>query len=170
MRELEYAERHGLNAAQGWLELGNAREALAELARLCPEVQGRAEVLELRWRVDAGLHDWPAALEAAKRLVAVVPGEPTGYINLSYTLHEMKRTAEAWEQLLPAAERFPDMPIVPYNLACYACQLGQTAVAREWLRRAARLLGWERTREMVLQDPDLAPFRGEDQLFSDVAE
>ena len=28
---------------------------------------------------------------------------------------------------------FPDEPVVPFNLACYACQLGKPSDARSWL-------------------------------------
>jgi len=34
-------------------------------------------------------------------------------------LHELKRTQEAFDLLLPAADKFPAPWTIPYNLACY---------------------------------------------------
>jgi len=31
----------------------------------------------------------------------------------------------AWDALLPAADKFPNNPNIPYNLACYACQMNK---------------------------------------------
>ena len=48
----------------------------------------------------------------------------------------MGRTKEAWDTLFPAAEKFGSNPTIPYNLACYAAQLGQLGEAKEWLKQA----------------------------------
>jgi hypothetical protein len=61
--------------------------------------------------------------------------------------------------LLPLAEQFPDEAIIAYNLACYACQLGDLTRAKLWLARAARQRGKLPLKEMALEDPDLAPLR-----------
>jgi hypothetical protein len=63
------------------------------------------------------------------------------------------------EHLLAALKRFPAVPTVPYNLACYACQLGDLKTAWRWLERAAALLGREELKRMARVDPDLAPMR-----------
>jgi Tfp pilus assembly protein PilF len=36
-------------------------------------------------------------------------------------------------------ERFPDEVAIPFNLACYACQLGRLDEAREKLARAIKM-------------------------------
>ncbi len=61
----------------------------------------------------------------------MAPDEPPGWIHRSFGLHELGRTSEAEQLLLPAATKFPNEPIIPYNLACYACRLGNIEVARE---------------------------------------
>jgi Flp pilus assembly protein TadD len=161
MAKLESLARHQLNAATGWLELGNLREARAELLRIPPAAQEHPEVLELHWRICAEEKDWSTALAVARQLVHAAPGEATGWIHQSYCLHELKRTEEARTQLLGVATQFSRISTVAYNLACYACQLGQLDEARRWLDRAITLIGKQRVKAMALADPDLVPMREE---------
>ena len=69
----------------------------------------------------------------------------------------MKRTEEAWNALLPVATSFPSDPTIPYNLACYAAQLGRLPEARDWLAQAFRLGNAKELKLRALEDPDLAP-------------
>jgi Flp pilus assembly protein TadD len=157
MAELESPDRYHLSAATGWLELGNPREARAELRHISPPHQQRPEVLELHWRICAEEKDWSTALAVARQLVEVAPEDPTGWIHQSYCLHELRRTEEARTLLLGVAEQFSRISTVAYNLACYACQLDQPEEARRWLDRAIALIGKDRVKAMALADPDLAP-------------
>ena len=70
---------------------------------------------------------------------------------------------KAWDALLPAFDKFPKEPTIPFNLACYACQLRQLEVARNWLKRAVAIGGEEKIKRMALSDPDLEPLWGEIQ-------
>jgi predicted Zn-dependent protease len=157
MAELEPPDLHHLRGAAGWLELGNLGEAWSEFAKIAPRQQEHPDVLELRWRLQAEAKDWTAALETAQRLVALDPKNPAGWINQSYTLHEMRRTTEARDELLAVAEEFGQIATVPYNLACYACQLGARDEAWRWLEQAIRLRGREAIKALALADPDLRP-------------
>ena len=157
MHKLEPPDSHHLRAAVGWLELGNASEARAELAKMSAHLLGHLDVLEVRWQILAQEKNWNAALEVASELIKVAPDNPTGWINRSYILHEMKRTREAWNQLLPVANKFPQVGIIPYNLACYACQLGDSSGAQQWLARAIKIKGKEEIKQMSLRDADLKP-------------
>ena len=64
---------------------------------------------------------------------------------------------QAWDALRPAFDRFPKEPTIPYNLSCYACQMRQLDEARVWLRRALKIGGKEKVKQMALADPDLQP-------------
>ena len=161
MRELEPPEHHHLSAATGWLELGNVAEARSELARLAPASQDHPDVLELRWRIHAEEKDWPAAVTVARKLIEVDPENPGGWINQSYGLHELRRTPEAWERLLAVADKFANVSTIPYNLACYACQMGNLPAARHWLAKAVQARGKAEVKQMALVDPDLQPLREE---------
>ena len=157
MRRLNYPDRHHLSAALGWLELGDVREAESEL-RLITE-QDHPEVPEVCWRRAAYEKNWSLALEVARQIVQKAPDWPEGWIHQSYTLHELRRTEEAWNELLSVAARFTEESVIPYNLACYACQMGNLAGAKNWLRKAAQLQSKEEIRKAALNDPDLAPIR-----------
>ena len=58
---------------------------------------------------------------------------------------------------MPAARRFADNSIIPYNLACYCSQLKQPTEARAWLDRAVALGDATEPWRMANQDPDLQP-------------
>jgi predicted Zn-dependent protease len=157
MRELTSPDNHHLNAVMGWLELGNTDEARAELQRISPANRDHPYILEAEWRIHAEAKNWPQALAAARKLIEVAPDSPSGWINQSFSLHEMKRTQEAWNQLCPVAEKFSSVSTIAYNLACYACQLGNLTDAREWLRKAIGIRGKEDIKQLAQADPDLRP-------------
>jgi Flp pilus assembly protein TadD len=161
MKALCPPHTHLVNAAVGWLELGLTVEARRELEQLPAELRSHPEVLEVRWSLSARENNWEAALAVAERLVRDVPDRCSGWIQRSYSLHELKRTTEAREQLLPAAARFPDVSTIPYNLACYDCQLGRLDKARSWLNVAMRLGSRESILNSALCDPDLKPLWSE---------
>lgn len=159
MERLEPPDAFFLNAAIGWLQLGRAAEAVAELDRISPEHQERPEVLEVRWVACVALKDWDAATRVAERLVTLAPDRPNGWLHRAYALRraESGGLEQAWEALRPAAERFPREPIIPYNLACYACQMGRLDEARQWFQRALDLGDRATLKEMALHDADLQP-------------
>ncbi|MGO8930194.1 MAG: tetratricopeptide repeat protein, partial [Limisphaerales bacterium] len=64
---------------------------------------------------------------------------------------------EARNVLLPVMDKLPKEYIIRYNLACYACQLGNLKEARHWLRKAIDLAGPNEVKLMALNDPDLEP-------------
>jgi predicted Zn-dependent protease len=157
MPKLEPPDSHHVSAALGWLELGNPGEAKVELGRLPSNLRECPEALLVRWEIEAREKDWEHSLATARALVAAAPNEPDGWIKQSYSLHELKRTREAWDGLAEVEKRFPKITIIPYNLACYACQLGDFAVALRRLGEGIKLGGKDRIKSMALQDLDLKP-------------
>jgi len=67
------------------------------------------------------------------------------------------RTKEAFDALLPVADKFPEQWLIPYNLSCYCCQLGRLDEAREWFHRALTLGDENAIKRAALNDPDPAP-------------
>jgi tetratricopeptide (TPR) repeat protein len=157
MNNLEPQDQQHLSAAQGWIELGNLAEARRELDSLSPAAAAQPDALEGWWQFHAAAREWEAALAAAARLIKLDPERCSGHIHLSFSLHELKRTQEAWDQLLPAAARFPGVSTIPYNLACYACQLGHLKEARQWLTLALSVGNQGEVLAMALRDADLQP-------------
>jgi hypothetical protein len=144
-----------LNAAFGWLELGNPSEAAADLERISPAHQNHPDVLEVRWQIRARLEQWESCLAIATSMCIHAPERPQGWLHLSVSLYRMKRTQEAWDALLPMAEKFPKSWVIPYDLSCYACQLSQTEQGRHWLRKAFALASSCDVKAIAMADPDL---------------
>ena len=76
--------------------------------------------------------------------------------------------AQAFDLLRDVSADFSDEPIVPFNLACYLCQLARLDEARTWLHRtfaAAEKIGkLKHYKTLVLDEPDLKPLRSEAAL------
>lgn len=157
MKILEPPDTFHFSAAIGWLELGNELEARDELEKISTELRGHPDVLELEWTLAAAAEEWREAVETATTLIRLAPERAFGWIHRSFSLHELGLTEEAWETLLPAAQLFPAEFLIPYNLSCYAAQMGKLDQARYWLQRAIELGGVERVKTMALDDGDLAP-------------
>jgi predicted Zn-dependent protease len=157
MQPLDPPDSLHLQAAQGWIELGNPVEADAELGKITPQHRGHPAVLELRWEICAKEKKWDAALEIASALVQVVPDHPLGWVHRSFCLHELERTAEARDNLLRVVDKFPGDAIMLYNLACYECRLGRLEQTMHWLRAAFDIGDPQELKPMALKDPDLEP-------------
>jgi tetratricopeptide (TPR) repeat protein len=156
-RPLEPPDSHYVKAAQGWLELANPQAALEELNRVSPLGRAHPLFLFLRWELYATWRDWPTAHLLGQYLVELCPQEPLAWLQRAYSLFALKRTAEAFEQLLPAAQQFADSSVVAYHLACYASQLGNLQEAWHWLDQAITRGDGEAVKSMALEDPLLAP-------------
>lgn len=59
--DLFIEDQHHLNAAKGWLELGNHVEAYVELEKIAPVNRLALEVLSVRWELYKKTKQWVAA-------------------------------------------------------------------------------------------------------------
>ncbi len=158
MSKLQPPDAHHLIAAIGWLELGNHVEAGEEIAKIAPAFITHPDVLEVRWAVCAAGQSWEAALLVAEILVDKAPERYSGWIHRAYAVRRVKEGGlqKAWDALRPAFEKFPKTSIIPYNLACYAAQLGRPEEAWEWLHKAMAADGnTKHIKQMALADADL---------------
>jgi len=146
-----------LDAAEGWLGLGDICEARAELERLGEPLQTHPDVLRVRWAIAAEERDWPAALRLARALVRATPESSFGWLHQAYALRRVPEGGlqAAWDSLLPVLKTFPKVAIIPYNLACYACQMRQLDRARELLQRAILIGDKDHIKQIALEDTDL---------------
>jgi len=160
-KSLPHPDSFHVQAALGWLELGNVPESRHELRAVSDPHREHPDVLEMWWKIFATEKDWAAALIFAEKLVAAAPERDAGWIESAFALHELKRTPEAYERLSRVAEQFPKAYVIPYNLACYQCQMGRHDEAWRWLKRAVKAADAPTVRAMAMQDPDLAPLRDE---------
>ena len=154
MRLLAREDAWHLQAAQGWLELGNPVEANLELDQINELFRMHPDVLQLRWHAHARQEKWDVCVEVGRAMTRLTPEVVQGWINLANALFYLKHYQEAFDTLFPTLLDFPKNPYIPYNLACYQCQLGNLAEARDWLDKAIGM-GGERIRETALLDSDL---------------
>jgi tetratricopeptide (TPR) repeat protein len=156
-RVLAAPDSHHLDAAEGWLALGDLSGAHDELKKMSLRCRFHPRVLLVRWEICAQQQLWEGARVIAQGMVTLVPDDPSGWINRSVALHALKRTPEAWQSLLPAADKFANNPLVAYNLACYAAQLGRFKEANQWLEKSMSLDTDKRLKWISVKDPDLHP-------------
>ena len=163
MQKLEPPDTHYLLAAIGWSELGNPSEARAELARVSAAQQEHPEVLEVRWAIAAEQKRWEEGLQIARALLRQAPKRSSAWLHQAYALRRIPEGGlqQASAALLPALDKFPKEPTIPFNLSCYACQMGQLEAARGWLQRAIAIGGKEKIQQMALKDSDLEPLWNE---------
>lgn len=141
--------------------LGDLLEAEAELDRLDAEARTHPEVLAVRYEIHMVRRDWVRCFEIAQHQLQVEPGDSAGWIHGAYALRRMPGGGleAAYEALLPAVKMCPKEPVVVFNLACYACQLGLLEEAWEWLGQAVKLSTRAEIVRMALADDDLEPLR-----------
>jgi len=168
MKALEPPDSLYLRAAEGWFGLGDLESAILELEKISPPAQSHPQVLEVKYCVYATAKKWDGCVEVGRLLVDLEPNQSFGWVNRSYAIRRASggSVRAAYEALRPAAERqLDDLEQVTFNLACYACQLGNLDEAREWLEKAftsAERSGTLRQRmREALDEDDLKPIRDE---------
>jgi tetratricopeptide (TPR) repeat protein len=165
MKGLGPPESFFLSFAEGWLGLGLCEDGLRELGRLPTSLRRRPEVLELQWRLQSGLGRWTECRQTARQLVSIFPKRRQGWILLAYAARRSpgRGLETAKKILLKAVKKFPREMMIPYNLACYDCQLGLREECHRWLAealdRAPREDGGKAFFTMALCDPDLEAVR-----------
>jgi Flp pilus assembly protein TadD len=157
--QLEQPDSHHLNAAIGWLGLGCVGDAREELTRISPANLSHPGVLEVRWLICVREERWSDALEIARMELKLAPDNSASWLHHAYALRRASTGGLilAWGALLPAAAKFPEEPVIAFNLSCYACQLRELENARLWLQRAVQAGGKDAIKQMALADDDLKP-------------
>jgi hypothetical protein len=157
MKPIQPPDRHFLLAAQGWLELGNQSEAFKELRKISPEFSGHPEVIKARWKLYSEIKG-----EKGTQVIADIISE----LDLTSVMSQVQSTRRSISiarrskpsgETVMASVKLPLLFAVPYNLACYACQLGNLKEAWEWLQVAVELCDAEEIRNLAINDPDLEP-------------
>jgi predicted Zn-dependent protease len=164
MKPLEWPNEHHLQAAIGWLELGNWREANEELECIAPEQRGYTDVLQVRCQIYAAAEKWDYLVEVAGALGHIRPDSSFAPLHHAYALRKLGFIATARDVLVPIAEKFTKEWRVSYQLACYCCQLGDKQRALWWLENAIDTAGSIDIRMKALDEPDL------ESLWLDIAE
>lgn len=164
MNTFESPDKYHLQAAVGWLELGNWTEANEELERIASVMRAHPDVLQVRCKIYCDAQKWDYAAEIADALCRLLPESAFGPLHLAHALRKQNRTSDARHALLPVADKFPDEWRISYQLACYYCQLGELKAAMEWLERAIDVAGKVDIRAKALDEPDF------EALWPDISE
>ena len=156
-KEVTAPDLHFLNAAKGWLELGNYKEAQAEVDRIGYWSRFHPDVLMARWKIFARVKNWGRSLDVARSMIKLAPDRPSSWICLSYSLCNSNRNLEAWQQLVDASERFPKVSAIPYFLARLSCKMGNLDEATKWLNKWNGMVNETSLKETARKDPKLKP-------------
>jgi predicted Zn-dependent protease len=113
-------------------------------------------VTQFRAQLHLSAGQWRRAEPLLRQLRKENPDEAQYSVSLAYAVRRSKSIEAAERILAEARERFPDVAIIWFNLACYAAQKGRLADARDWLREAGQRDN--DCRELAIADADLAPF------------
>jgi hypothetical protein len=162
--DLSPTDAYQVRAAVGWLELSNSDEALAELDQLSSEGQAHPDVLEIRWLVLSQRKNWDEAVVVGAKLIIAAPERVSSWLHHSYALRRATDGGllAAYESLSSVVEKFPEESTIPYNLACYTCQMDHDEEETlAWLQRAMESGERKAVLAMALKDPDLEPLRAE---------
>jgi tetratricopeptide (TPR) repeat protein len=137
---LEPPDQQYWQAAVGYVELGMFQDANDQLEKIDPFNRAAPEVLAIRLAIYRGLEKWELMQQIAKRLKEFEPDNVQWTISLAYATRRAYSIDTAMEILLNAQAKFPKEAAIPYNLACYYCQLQEIETAKRYLKKAFEII------------------------------
>jgi tetratricopeptide (TPR) repeat protein len=153
-----------LNAAIGWLELGNPVEAHNELERLPHDQRTALEVLKLRCRIYRQAERWDCLSMLADSLYTALPQEQF-LVDWAWSEFKLGRKERAALVLLHESGKFPNSEAVAYHLAIVLAALDRLPEAREWLAKAlARSSDPDKLKLGALDLPEFRSFGGTEKI------
>jgi lipopolysaccharide biosynthesis regulator YciM len=154
--------RH-LEYASGYLALGLLDEASDELEMIEGDDRMSADVMRLRVDLYHQAKQWDLLLAVARALARLAPEDEQGWISWAFALRELQRVPEAQEVLVKAESiHGQSCATLHYNLACYACLLGNMEDAKNRPSTACKMEAVFKA--SALDDPDLSA------IWDDIAE
>lgn len=156
-----------ISHVRGYLELGMVKEAKAELDAVPAADSLRPEVVALRLAMLQAAEKWRPLRKLAGELVAAEPGEAGWWIIWAFATRRATSVRAAEKILVQAEEKHPQDATIQFNLACYACQMGDLATAKA---RVVRAIALDRDYlKNARDDPDLQPLRDAEPDWMDEA-
>lgn len=124
MKPLEQPDSAHIEAAQGWLDLGNHIEADQELDRIAAPNRAHPDVLQVRWNIHAKAEKWDACLQIATSLAEAFPDRRFGWLHPAVAFDKLGRLTDARETLLIALDRLGPSSTFAFYLACFCARQG----------------------------------------------
>ena len=144
-----------IQRADGFIDLRLLPRAKAELEKVPVAYRENRACCDVYLRLAMEEQNWAYAAEIAADLARRFSDELTYPVQLAYCIRRKESLSAARSVLLEASRRFKKAAIIPYNLACYECQLGNREEASKYLQRAIQLD--KDCRELAMNDDDLEP-------------
>lgn len=140
-------------AAEGYLQLQMADEALIELEKLTGKEahSGRAMELQLAGLMMAA--EWSLGAKVAMQLCKMSPQQTSYFLHAGYCLHECGDTLLARSILESGPISLQNDALFHYNMGCYCAVLGELADAKEYVSKSFELD--PKLREQAEEDDDL---------------
>jgi len=152
--------RRRLEYTSGYLTLGLLKQAAAELDAIKGDAAQSSGVLLLRMDLYHQSKQWRRLVQSAAALAKQTPDNEQGWISWAYALRELERIPEAQDVLHRAEPTHgTTCAVLHYNLACYACLLGDKKEAMTRLALACEMDAQFKTE--ARDDPDLASLQDE---------
>jgi len=149
-RRLEYA--------RGYIELGLVSEAADELDAITSDARLSTDVLRVRVDLYMASKEWELVIVVAKPVCEASPADEGAWVAWAYALRELQQVTEAQDVLLRAEPLHgKTCGVLHYNLACYACLLGNLKEARRRFAKACKMNPEWKTAS--LDDDDLRALR-----------
>jgi thioredoxin-like negative regulator of GroEL len=155
MSGLSRTDKTHLEAAEGWLGLGNHLEANEELENITAALRAHPDVLAVRCKMYVEARKWEMVVEIGRTLGELQPEKAFGVLHQAHALRQLNEIKEARDVLLSVAEKFRDEWRVAYQLASYCSLLGDREAGTDWLEKAIDAAGKLDIRLKALEDPDL---------------
>ncbi len=153
--ELSAEDAWHARKCDGYIDLKMWDAARAELEALTEPARCSLTCRVLELQLTMGEEHWAAAETIARELREREPEEPAFWVQLAFVTRRLRTIEDARAILRVAREKFPAEPVIPFNLACYACQLGERQLARTYLAEAEAME--PDYRAIALEDDDLRP-------------
>jgi tetratricopeptide (TPR) repeat protein len=128
-----------LTASIGYMELGMLQDAWDSLEEIPADQRHLPPVLQVRMEIYRRMKKYDGMATIAEHLTKEIPNDSQNWISLAYAQRRYLDLQTAEKTLLEAQERFPEEATIPFNLACYACQLGRLDEARDKLAKAIQM-------------------------------
>lgn len=120
---------HPLQAAEGWIELGDYDEAAEELHNCPPAVKSSVAFVKLWVRIYAAKGRWVDVEQYCELLAKHAPDESFTIFTQAEAFHRQGRTREAFAVFQQSPMSFRTGVKYFYALARYLCALDQTQLA-----------------------------------------
>lgn len=123
-------------AAEGYLQLQMAEDALLELEKLEGREAHSLRSLELQLAAVMMQGDWSVGAKIAMQLCRMSPQQTSYFLHAGYCLHECGDTLLARSVLESGPISLQNEALYHYNMGCYCAVLGELEPARDFVLKS----------------------------------